>query len=64
MKQYICMREGNIELLTEEELVAKTKKGEFFQSYFEVGREMEISIKLVPKKTTAPADKKKIVKKA
>ena len=63
MKQYICIREGNIELLKEEELVEKTKNGEFFQSYFEVGREMEISIKLVPKKKPG-ADKKKAVKKA
>jgi hypothetical protein len=53
MKQYVCIREGNIQILSEEEIVQRTKQGEFFQSYFEVGREMEIMIKLAPKQTAS-----------
>gem|GEM_PF-2107569 len=69
MKQFVCMREGQIQILSEEEIVERIKKGEFFQTYFEVGREMELLIKLAPKggavqntakKRTAPAPRKKV----
>jgi hypothetical protein len=49
MKQFICIREGQIQILSEEDLIGKIKNGEFYQTYFEVGREMDLLIKLVPK---------------
>lgn len=49
MKQFVCIREGQIQILNEEEIVERVKKGEFFQTYFEIGREMELVIKLAPK---------------
>ena len=65
MKQYVCIREGNVQILNEEEIVERTKQGEFFQTYFEVGREMEIQIKLAPKKVDGVgASKKKSSSKA
>ncbi len=59
MKQYVCIREGNVQILNEEEIVERTKQGEFFQTYFEVGREMEIQIKLAPKKIAGATTAKK-----
>jgi len=51
MKKYVCMREGQVEILTDEQITEKTKVGEFFKEYFELGKEMELVIKLLPKKT-------------
>lgn len=59
MKRYVCIKEGTIEMLSEEEIIERTKNGEFFQEYFEVGREMEIMIKLSPKKSTSSSSSKK-----
>ncbi len=58
MKQFICIKDDHIEILNEEQITEKTKNGEFYKSYFEVGREMELMIKLVAKKTDTPAKKK------
>lgn len=48
VKQYACLREGRIVLLTEEEIKQHLLRGEMFEQIFEIGREMEIQIKLVP----------------
>ncbi len=54
MKKYVCMREGQVEILTDEQITEKTKAGEFFKEYFELGKEMELVIKLLPKKNAVP----------
>lgn len=59
MKQFICMKENHIEILTEEQITERTKGGVFFQQYYEIGREMELMIKLVPKKADETAAPKK-----
>jgi hypothetical protein len=58
MKQYICIKEGSVVILTEDEISEKTRAGEFFQQYYELGREMELMIKLVPRKEAKPVKKK------
>lgn len=59
MKQYVCIKEGTIEILNEDQIGEKTRNGEFYQTYFELGREMQLMIKLIPKKDTPVSSKKK-----
>lgn len=53
MKQYACVREGQVEILTEEDITTQTLQGTVFEQIFELGKEMEIQIRLVNKKTTS-----------
>ena len=49
MKQYVCVTDGKTEILSEEQITEKVKAGQFYQQYYEIGKEMELVIKLIPK---------------
>ncbi len=51
MKRYVCVREEQILLLSNEEITQHLLKGQMFDEIFEVGREMELQIRLVPSKS-------------
>ncbi len=50
VKRYICIREEDVEVLTEEQIKEKLLEGIKFDEIFEMGREMEVQIRLVPAK--------------
>ena len=50
MKRFVCIREDEIALLTEEEITQKLLEGTMFDDIFELGRGMELQIRLVPSK--------------
>lgn len=50
MKRFVCIREDEIALLTEEEITKKLLEGTMFDEIFELGRGMELQIRLVPAK--------------
>jgi len=52
MKQYVCIREEQILVLTEEEIRDHLFKGVMFEDIYELGRGMELQIRLVPAKKT------------
>ena len=55
MKRYACIAKEQIQLLTEEEITAHLLRGgEMFESIIELGREMEIQIKLIPSRNANP----------
>jgi hypothetical protein len=59
MKQFVCMRDGEIALLTEEEITQRLLEGTMFDEIFELGRGMELQIRLVPAKKTKKQAKAK-----
>ena len=52
MKQYVCIREEQILVLTEEEIKEHLFDGVMFEDIYELGKGMEIQIRLVPSKKT------------
>lgn len=50
MKRFVCVREEQILLLGEEEIMEHLLQGHIFDEIFELGREMELQIRLVPSK--------------
>lgn len=53
MKQFACIIDEKVTVLNEEEVTEHILQGERFEHIFELGREMEIQIRLVPTKKTA-----------
>jgi len=65
MKRFVCIQEDDISLLTEEEITQQLLQGTMFDEIFELGRAMELQIRLVPsKKAKAKKDKPKADAKA
>lgn len=50
MKRYVCVRNDEVLLLEETEIIQHLLKGAMFDEIFEVGKEMELQIRLVPSK--------------
>ena len=61
VKRYACIREEKVVIITEAEITERVLGGERFDDIFEVGRQMEIQIRLVP---TKKSDVKKAKKAA
>lgn len=57
MKRYVCIREEQVLLLFEEEITQHLLKGQMFDEIFELGREMELQIRLVPSKSKKKTNK-------
>lgn len=52
MKRYVCISDNEITLLNEEEITTQLLQGTMFDEIFELGRAMELQIRLVPAKKT------------
>ena len=52
MKRFVCIQEDDIRLLNEEEITQQLLQGTMFDEIFELGRPMELQIRLVPAKKT------------
>lgn len=50
IKRYACIQEDSVAVLTEEEITQQLIEGEAYDEIFELGRKMEIQIRLVPVK--------------
>jgi len=57
VKQYVCIQENQSQVLTEEEITENLLQGVKFEEIFEIGREMEVQIRLVPAKSKAKSKK-------
>lgn len=57
MKRFVCVREDQMMLLTEEEIMEHLLQGQIFDEIFELGREMELQIRLVPSKGKKATEK-------
>ena len=53
VKKFVCISQDKAEILTEDEVAARALEGEVYDQMYEVGREMELQIRLVPKKSKA-----------
>ncbi len=61
MKKYACItKEGKIEILTEEQILQFLLQGVLFEEIYELGKKMEIQIKLVPAKKNSSDSPKEI----
>lgn len=63
MKNYVCIKENQIDILSEEQITEKVKAGEFYKEYFEIGKEMELVIKLIAKSQVKKPKKPVVPKK-
>ncbi len=50
MTRYVCVREDEVLLLEEDEIIQHLLKGAMFDEIFELGKAMELQIRLVPSK--------------
>jgi hypothetical protein len=53
MKRFVCVREDQTMLLTEEEITQHLLNGQMFEEIYELGRQMELQIRLVPARKTS-----------
>ena len=59
VKRYVCSRDDEIKILDEEEITQHLLDGVMFDEIFELGREMEVQIRLVPAGKTKKTKKTK-----
>ncbi|TNE47927.1 MAG: hypothetical protein EP343_17775 [Deltaproteobacteria bacterium] len=57
MKRYVCVREDEVLLLEEDEIIQHLLKGAMFDEIFELGKAMELQIRLVPSKNKNTSSK-------